>query len=91
MKESFSVCSKGVNTFDILVKDLYKQFFKIIEESDTIDSDCKNIMNAYYVNNLLIKGGTPTEIFGIKLRKEKKKNFIESIYFLLNNFKDNRR
>lgn len=81
LKESFSVCSKGANTFDILVKDLFKQFFKIIEESDTIDSDFKNKMNAYYVNNLLIKGGTPTEMFDKKLGKEKTEELYRKYLF----------
>lgn len=81
LKESFSVCSKGVNTFDILIEDLFKEFFKIIEESNNIDSDCKNKMNASYVDNLLIKGGTSTELFVKKIGKEKTEQLYRKYIF----------
>lgn len=81
LKESFSVCSKGANTFDILIKDLFKEFFKIIEESNTIDSDCKNKMNAFYVDNLLIKGGISTDMFVKKFGKEKTEQLYKKYIF----------
>lgn len=81
LKESFSVFSKGANTFDILIKDLFKEFFKIIEESNIIDSDCKNKMNAFYVDNLLIKGGISTDMFIKKFGKEKTEQLYKKYIF----------
>ncbi len=81
LKESFSVCSKGSNTFDILIKDLFKEFFKIIEKSNIIDSDCKNKLNAFYVDNLLLKGGISTDMFFKKIGKEKTEQLYRKYLF----------